>query len=61
MSLLRLKMEERLLKEKEPEGSSKLPCGICGQEVRRRKYQSHWALCFLKQEKNTAKVKGPNS
>ena len=36
-------------------------CGICGQRVRASKYQSHWTRCFLRKEKNKAKVKGRNN
>jgi hypothetical protein len=52
-------MEERPLKKKEPKGSTNR-CGICDQKVRTSKFQSHWARCFLSNEKNKAKVKGQN-
>ena len=51
-----LNMDERPLKEKEPTDKGTLPCGICDQKVRKRKYQSHWVQCFVEKEKNGAKV-----
>jgi hypothetical protein len=47
-----------LFKKREPKYKSTLPCGICDQKIRARKYQSHWARCFLRQNNNKAKVKG---
>ena len=61
MSSIREKMDERPLKKKEPTDTGTLPCGICGQKVRTSKYQSHWVRCFLRKEKNNAKVKGRNN
>ena len=61
MSSAREKMDERSFKEKEPTDVGTMPCGICGQRVRASKYQSHWARCFLRKEKNEAKVKGRNN
>jgi hypothetical protein len=61
MSSIREKMDERPFKEKEPADVGTMPCGICGQRVRTSKYQSHWARCFLRKEKNKAKVKGRNN
>jgi hypothetical protein len=61
ISSTRDKMDERPLPEKEPTDGGTMPCGICGQRVRTSKYQSHWAQCFLRQEKNKAKVKGRNN
>ena len=58
MSSIREEMDERPLKKKEPTDTGTLPCGICGQKVRTSKYQSHWVRCFLRKEKNNAKVKG---
>ena len=58
MPSIREKMDERRLKKKEPTDRGTLPCGICGQKVRVRKYQSHWAQCFLRKEKSNAKVRG---
>ena len=60
MSSIREKMDERPFKKEEPTGVGTMPCGICGQRVRASKYQSHWARCFLRKEKNKAKVKGRN-
>ncbi len=51
-----LNMDERPLKKKEPTDKGTLPCGICDQKVRKRKYQSHWVRCFLEKEKTSAKV-----
>jgi hypothetical protein len=61
MSSIREKMDERSFKKKEPTGVGTMPCGICGQRVRASKYQSHWARCFLRKEKNKARVKGRNN
>jgi hypothetical protein len=61
MSSIREKMDERPFKKKEPADVGTMPCGICGQRVRASKYQSHWARCFLRKEKNKAKVKGRNN
>jgi hypothetical protein len=61
MSSIREKMDERPFKKKEPADRGTTPCGICGQRVRANKYQSHWARCFLRKEKNKAKVKGRNN
>ena len=58
MFSFREEMEERPLKKKEPKGTLTHLCGICNQKVRASKFQSHWALCFLSDEKNKAKVKG---
>jgi len=52
-------MEERPLGKKEPKGHTHL-CVICNQKVLASKFQSHWARCFLNNEKNKAKVKGQN-
>ena len=54
-SSIREAKDERPLKKKEPTVTGTLPCVICGQKVRRRRYQSHWAQCFLREEKNNAK------
>jgi hypothetical protein len=61
MSSIREKMDERPLKEKESTDIGTIPCGICDQRVRTSKYQSHWARCFLRRERNKAKVKGRNN
>jgi len=61
MSSIREKMDERPFKKKEPTDVGTMPCGICGQRVRASKYQSHWARCFLRKEKNKAKGKGRNN
>ena len=61
MSSIREKMDERPLKKKESKDIGTVPCGICGQRVRTSKYQSHWGRCFLKRERNKAKVKGRNN
>jgi len=61
MSPIREKKDERPLKKKEPTDRGTMPCGICGQKIRRGKYQSHWTRCFLRKEKNKAKVKGRNN
>ena len=61
MSSIREKMDERSFKKKEPTDVGTIPCGICSQRVRASKYQSHWARCFLRREKNKAKVKGRNN
>jgi hypothetical protein len=53
-------MEERPLKKNEPKGTLTHLCGICNQKIRASKFQSHWARCFLSNEKNKAKVKGQN-
>ena len=58
MSSIREKMDERPSKIKEPTDGGTMLCGICGQRVRASKYQSHWTRCFLRKEKNKAKVKG---
>ena len=55
MSSTREETDERPLKKKEPTGRNTLPCVICGKKVRRRKYQSHWARCFLREEKSLSK------
>jgi hypothetical protein len=57
MSSIREETNERPLKKKEPIDRNTLPCEICGQKVRTSKYQSHWAHCFLRKEKNNAKSK----
>ena len=49
-----LNMDERPLKKKEPTDKGTLPCGICDQKVRISKFQSHWARCFVRKEKNSA-------
>jgi hypothetical protein len=59
MSSFREEMEERPLEKKEPKGFTHL-CGICNKKVQASKFQSHWAQCFLRNEKNKAKVKGQN-
>ena len=61
ISSIREEMDERPLKKKEPAERGTLPCGICGQKVQVSKYQSHWARCFLRKEKNKAKVNGRNN
>ena len=61
MSSIREKMDERPVKKKESTDIGTMPCGICGQRVRTKKYQSHWARCFLKKEKNKAKVRSRNN
>jgi len=61
MSSIREKMDERPFKKTEPTDVGTIPCGICGQRVRASKYQSHWARCFLRKEKNKAKGKGRNN
>jgi hypothetical protein len=61
MSSIREKMDERPLKKKESPDIGTMPCGICGQRVLTSKYQSHWGRCFLKRERNKAKVKGRNN
>ena len=55
MSSTREETDERPLKKKEPTGRNTLPCVICGKKVRRRKYQSHWGRCFLREEKSLRK------
>ena len=55
MSSTREETDERLLKKKEPTDRNTLPCEICGQKVRRRKYKTHWARCFLREEKSQSK------
>jgi hypothetical protein len=52
-------MEERPLEKKESKGFTHL-CEICSKKVQASKFQSHWARCFLRDEKNKAKVKGQN-
>ena len=59
MSAIRETMDERPLKKKEPADTGTLPCVICGKKVRLRKYQTHWARCFLGEEK--AKVNGSDN
>ena len=61
MSSIRENMDERPFLKKEPKDVGTMPCGICGQRVRASKYQSHWARCFLRKEKNKARVKGRNN
>ena len=55
MSSIREEMDERPLKKKEPTDTGTLPCVICGKKVRRRKYKTHWARCFLREEKSLSK------
>ena len=49
-------MDEWPLNKKEPKDRGTLPCGICDQKIRARKYQSHWVRCFIEKEKASAKV-----
>jgi len=55
MSSIREAMDERPLKKREPTDTGTLPCVICGKKVRRRKYKTHWARCFLREEKSLSK------
>ena len=55
MSSTREETDERPLKKKEPTDTGTLPCVICGKKVRRRKYKTHWARCFLREEKSLSK------
>jgi hypothetical protein len=61
MYSLREKMDERSLEKNGSTDGGTIPCGICGQRVRVSKYQSHWARCFRRKERNKAKVKGRNN
>jgi len=55
MSSIREAMDERPLKKREPTDTGTLPCVICGKKVRRKKYKTHWARCFLREEKSLSK------
>jgi len=61
MSSIREEIDEWPLKKKESKDIGTLRCGICGTQVRLSKYQTHWVRCFLRKEKNSAKVKGRNN
>ena len=52
---IRESMDERPLNKKEPTVTGTLTCVICGKQVRRRKYQTHWARCFISAEKSQSK------
>jgi hypothetical protein len=55
MSSIREPTDERPLEKKEPTDTGTLPCAICGKKVRSRKYQTHWARCFSREEKSHCK------
>ncbi len=55
MSSISGAMDKRPLRKREPTDAGTLPCIICGKRVRQRKYKTHWARCFLRNEKSLNK------
>ena len=48
-------MDKRPSKKRESTDRGTLPCVICGKRVRQRKYKTHWARCFIRNEKSLNK------
>lgn len=55
MSSISEAMDKRPSKKGESTDRGTLPCVICGKRVRQRKYKTHWARCFIRNEKSLNK------